>query len=41
MGATSNNTAHTVHFVYPNFGYAETSYMLGTLYAIDFRTLHR
>jgi hypothetical protein len=31
MGATSDNTAYTAHFVRPNFGYAETSYMLGTL----------
>jgi len=29
-----DNTAYTAHSVRPNFGYAETSYMLGTLYAI-------
>ena len=28
----SYNTAYTAHFVRPNFGYAETSYMLKTLY---------
>jgi len=28
---SSDNTAYTAHFVRPNFGYAETSYMLGTL----------
>ena len=28
------NTAYTAHFVRPNFGFAETSYMLGTLYKI-------
>jgi len=28
----SPNTAYTAHFVRPNFGYAESSYMLGTLY---------
>ena len=32
----SNNTAYTAHFVRPNFGYAETSYMLGTLSVIPF-----
>ena len=25
------NRAYTAHFVRPNFGFAETSYMLGTL----------
>ena len=29
---TSPNTAYTTKFVRPNFRYAETSYMLGTLY---------
>jgi len=29
--ATSPNTAYTAHFVRPNFGFAETSYMLETL----------
>jgi hypothetical protein len=28
------NTAYTAHFVRPNFGFAETSYMLGTLSAM-------
>jgi hypothetical protein len=28
----SPNIAYTAHFVRLNFGYAETSYMLGTLY---------
>mgnify|MGYP001290561976 CR=1 FL=1 len=28
----SLNTAYTAHFVRQNFGFAETSYMLGTLY---------
>jgi hypothetical protein len=28
---TSYNTAYTAYFVRPNFGYAETSYMLETL----------
>ena len=28
----SDNTAYTAHFVHPNFGFAETSYMLETLY---------
>jgi hypothetical protein len=28
---TAYNTAYTAHFVRPNFGFAETSYMLGTL----------
>ena len=32
--ALSPNTAYTAHFVRPNFGYAETSYMLETLYSI-------
>ena len=27
----SDNTAYTAHFVRPNFGFAETSYMLETL----------
>jgi len=27
----SPNTAYTAHFVRPNFGFVETSYMLGTL----------
>jgi hypothetical protein len=31
MSASPNNTAYTAHFVRPNFGYAETSYTLGTL----------
>jgi len=26
----SPNTAYTAHFVRPNFGFTETSYMLGT-----------
>jgi len=30
----SLNTAYTAHFVRPNFGFAETSYMLRTLYEI-------
>ena len=34
---TSDNTAYTAHFVRPNFGYAETSYMLGTLYAMGLK----
>jgi len=34
IAATSPNTAYTAHFVRPNFGYAETSYMLETLYDI-------
>jgi len=29
--ATSDNTAYTARFVRPNFGFAETSYMLETL----------
>lgn len=29
---TLPNTAYKAKFVRPNFGYAETSYMLGTLY---------
>ena len=29
--STAYNTAYTAHFVHPNFGYAETSYMLETL----------
>lgn len=29
--ATSPNTAYTAHYVRPNFGFAETSYMLETL----------
>jgi len=28
---SSDNTAYTAHFVRPNFGFAETSYMLETL----------
>ena len=32
--ATSANTAYTAHSVRPNFGFAETSYLLGTLYAM-------
>jgi len=32
--ATSYNTAYTAHSVRSNFGFAETSYMLGTLSAI-------
>jgi len=32
--ATADNTAYTAHFVRPNIGYAETSYMLEMLYAI-------
>ncbi len=28
----AHNTAYTVHFVRSNFGFAETSYMLETLY---------
>ena len=32
--STSDNTAYTAHFVRPNFGFAETSYMLETLYEI-------
>jgi len=28
---TSPNTAYTAHYVRPNFGFAETSYMLRTL----------
>ena len=28
----SPNTAYTAHFIRPNFGFAETSYMPGTLY---------
>ena len=35
----SDNTAYTAHFVRPNFGFAETSYMLETLYEIDFGTI--
>ena len=35
MWVTSPNTAYTAHFVRSNFGYAETSYMLETLYAIQ------
>ena len=31
MGRASYNTAYTAHFVRPNFGFAETSYMLETL----------
>ena len=27
----SPNTAYTAHFIRPNFGFAETSYMPGTL----------
>jgi len=27
----SPNTAYTAHFVRPNFGFTETSYMLGTV----------
>jgi len=34
MRLASYNTAYTAHFVRTNFGYAETSYMLGTLYEI-------
>ena len=30
----SDSTAYTAHFVRPNFGFAETSSMLGTLYEI-------
>ena len=30
MSAPSPNTAYTAHFVHPNIGYAETSYMLET-----------
>jgi len=30
--ATADNTAYTAHFVRPKFGFAETSYMLETLY---------
>jgi hypothetical protein len=30
----SPNTAYTAHFVSPNFGFAETSYMLVPLYKI-------
>ena len=30
----SPNTAYTAHFVRPNFGFAETSHMLGPLYEI-------
>jgi hypothetical protein len=40
--ATSSNTAYTTHFVRSNFGYAETSYMMETLYEIPtlaFKTL--
>jgi len=33
----SPNTAYTAHFVRLNFGFAETSYMLETLYAIGLR----
>jgi len=33
MSKTSPNTAYTAYFVRQNFGYAETSYMLGTLSA--------
>jgi hypothetical protein len=29
--ALSPNTAYTAHFVRQNFGFAETSYILGTL----------
>jgi len=35
LSARSYNTAYTAHFVRPNFGYAETSYMLKTLYKIQ------
>lgn len=35
----SLNTTYTAHFVRPNFGFAETSYMLEPLYAIGFGTL--
>ena len=31
LHAPSPNTAYTAHFVRPNFGYAETSYMLESL----------
>ncbi|MCK4543741.1 MAG: hypothetical protein KAU17_16030, partial [Spirochaetales bacterium] len=31
MRLASYNTAYAAHFVRPNFGFAETSYMLGTL----------
>ena len=34
LRATADNTAYTAHFVRPNFGYAETSYMLKTLSAM-------
>jgi hypothetical protein len=30
-GPTAYNTAYMAHFVRPNFGFAETSYMLETL----------
>jgi len=41
MEAASDNTAYTAHFVRPNFGYAETSYMLGTLYEMHIMKTQR
>ena len=38
MEAASDNTAYTAHFVRPNFGYAETSYMLEMLGEIYMKT---
>jgi len=35
MGHTSANTVYTAHFVRPNFGFAETSYILGPLGAMQ------
>jgi len=34
LAVSSHNTAYMAHFVRPNFGFAETSYMLWPLYAI-------
>jgi hypothetical protein len=31
---TADNAVYVAHFIRPNFGYAEISYMLGTLSAI-------